>query len=354
MAAPSLRIESSDFAVVLRRRMDRFFIERNLPRKGDSAMAAKVVLGLLCFAGTYAALYLPGIGGAAFFALYILHGLAQLFLLLNIAHDSNHNAISSRRWIARPLKYVFDLCGISSYMWRVLHNTGHHSNINICGHDEDVIARDTLRYSPNTPWKPIHRYQHIYAWFLYGLSTIDYVVWKDLEYFFVKDYIPLREVRHPRREYAVLLTGKLIYFTYMLVLPVAVLHRPLLLVLGAFVAMHFVMGLIAQFIFQTTHVIETSRFPTARSEFENYTYHILATTADYATQSSPAKWLLGGLNHHVVHHLCPNVCHTHYPELTKIVRETAAQYRIPYREHATWRQALAEHVSLLKQLGTRA
>jgi len=62
-------------------------------------------------------------------------------------------------------------------------------------------------------------------------------------------------------------------------------------------------------------------------------YHIFATTADYATESPLVAWLAGGLNHHVVHHLCPFVCHTHYAPLTRIVRETAEEFGIPYREH---------------------
>ena len=37
--------------------------------------------------------------------------------------------------------------------------------------------------------------------------------------------------------------------------------------------------------------------------------------------------LLDGLwadfNHHVVHHLCPYVCHTHYAPLTRIVKQTS-------------------------------
>ena len=68
-----------------------------------------------------------------FVALYLLGGLAQTFLLLNIAHDSNHNAISSVPSVNKTLNYVFDLCGINSYMWRILHHRGHHSCINLHG-----------------------------------------------------------------------------------------------------------------------------------------------------------------------------------------------------------------------------
>jgi linoleoyl-CoA desaturase len=62
-------------------------------------------------------------------------------------------------------------------------------------------------------------------------------------------------------------------------------------------------------------------------------------------------WLAGGLNHHIVHHLCPFVCHTHYAPLTRIVKETAEEFGVPYRQHPTMIRAIRHHLILLKQLG---
>jgi linoleoyl-CoA desaturase len=80
-------------------------------------------------------------------------------------------------------------------------------------------------------------------------------------------------------------------------------------------------------------------------------YHIFATTADYATENPLVGWIAGGLNHHVVHHLCPFVCHTHYAPLTRIVKETAKEFGVPYRQHSTMTLAIQHHLILLKQLG---
>jgi linoleoyl-CoA desaturase len=351
MASVSVQADKTEFTAVLRQRLHGFFEERHVSSKANAVMTVKIVVGLLAFAATYSVLYVFRLTPAQFVVLYVLHGLTQLFLLLNIAHDTNHNAISKHRQVNQVFSYIFDLCGINSYIWRYLHNIGHHSNVNICGEDEDIIARGYIRLSPNTPRKWRHNFQHFYAWFLYGFSTLDYVLVKDVEYFFYTRYRMLRRVKHSPSEYVALLIGKAVYFTYMLVLPVVVLHWPPLLVLGAFIAMHFAIGLLAQLVFQTAHALETSRFPLSKGEFDNYTYHILATTSDYSTRSALARFFLGGLNHHVVHHLCPSVCHTHYPELTRIVRETAQQYDVPYREHTTIWTALAEHYRLLKRLG---
>ena len=175
---------------------------------------------------------------------------------------------------------------------------------------------------------------------------------RDFECFFAPKHEYLQRTKHPPREYAVLFAGKLFYITYMLVLPVLVLGKPILLVAASFLLVHLVVGLSVALVFQTTHTVEDTHFPTARNEFENGVYHIFATTADYATTNPLVGWLTGGLNHHIVHHLCPFVCHTHYAPLTQIVKETAAEFGIPYRQNPTMSKAIWQHLVLLRQLGT--
>ena len=88
--------EASSFPKVLRSRLDRFFADQNISPKADRTMWVKIGMGLAVLAGAWIALYTLRPGSWKFVALYLLGGLAQTFLLLNIAHDSNHNAISSR------------------------------------------------------------------------------------------------------------------------------------------------------------------------------------------------------------------------------------------------------------------
>jgi linoleoyl-CoA desaturase len=342
------------FPKVLRRRLDRFFADQDLSPKANSAMWLKIACGLAVLAGSWIALYALRPGSWKFVALYLLGGLAQTFLLLNIAHDSNHNAISSRRLINKTLNYVFDVCGISSYMWRILHHRGHHSCINLHGEDDALSGRGIFRFTPHEARLPQHRFQHFYALLVYALFSLDYVFFRDFQCFFFPTHDYLKSTRHPLREYIILFAGKAFYFTYMLVLPVLVLRRSPLLVAGAFLLVHVIVGLSVTLVFQTTHTIDSTYFPTDRNEFDNSVYYIFATTADYATESPLVAWLAGGLNHHIVHHLCPFVCHTHYPSLTRIVRETAKEFGVPYRQHPTMTRAVWHHLILLKQLGSES
>jgi linoleoyl-CoA desaturase len=344
-------VGAPSFPKVLRRRLDSFFAEQDISPKADPTMWGKIVLGLAVLASAWIALYAFRPDSWKFVALYLLGGFAQTFLLLNIAHDSNHNAISSQPLVNKTLNYVFDLCGISSYMWRILHHRGHHSCINLHGEDDALSGRGIFRFTPYDARAPWHRFQHIYALILYALFSLDYVFVRDFQHFFFPSHDYVKRAKHPLREYVVLFAGKAFYLTYMLVLPVVVLGKSPLLVVGAFLLVHLVVGLSVSLVFQSTHTVDSTYFPVDRGEFENGVYHIFATTADYATENPLVGWLVGGLNHHIVHHLCPYVCHTHYAPLTRIVKETAEEFGIRYRQHPTMTRAVWHHLILLKQLG---
>lgn len=339
------------FPKVLRRRLDNFFAGTKISPKADRSMWLKIAVGLSVLLGSWIAIYTLRPDSWRFVALYLLGGLAQTFLLLNIAHDSNHNAISTVPAVNKLLNYVFDVCGISSYMWRILHHRGHHSCINLQGEDDALTGRGIFRFTPHEPRTRMHRFQHIYALFFYALFSLDYVFIRDFEAFFFPTHDYLRRTKHPLREYAILFGGKALYFSYMLVLPVILLGKPILLVALSFVLVHLIIGMTVSLVFQTTHTVDSTYFPSDRSEFDNGVYHIFATTADYATENPLVGWLTGGLNHHIAHHLCPYVCHTHYAPLTRIVKQTAEEFGVPYRQHPTMTRAVVHHLILLKQLG---
>ena len=342
---------ASPFPKVLRRRLDKYFADQSISPKANLSMWVKIASGLAVLLGSWILIYALKPDSWRFASLYLLGGLAQAFLLLNIAHDSNHNAISKNPAVNKTLNYAFDLCGINSYMWRLLHHRGHHSCINLHGEDDALTGHGIFRFTPYEPRAYHHRFQHLYVLFVYALYSLDYVFVKDFTCFLFPNHSYLKGVKHPLREYAILFASKAFYLTYMLVLPVFVLGRSPLLVGGSFLLVHLVTGLIVTLVFQTTHTIDGTYFPAGRDEFDNGVYHIFATTADYATENPLVGWLAGGLNHHIAHHLCPFVCHTHYPSLTRIARETAEEFGVPYRQHPTMALAIRQHLILLKQLG---
>ncbi len=338
------------FKRVLFERLNSFFTDNKRSKKANWEMNLKIIFSLSWFIGSYALWYVGQWSYTEFFALYIFQGLAQIYMFLNIAHDANHNSISNKRFVNKALSYTLDICGISSYMWRIMHNVGHHSVMNVHGEDEGIHAHEVFRFSPHTPWNKMHRFQHIYVYFMYMFTSLDFIFVKDLEYLFFNSNKHIQEMKHPIHEWVTIIGSKLCYLGYMIALPVIVLGFSVWQVILAFLVTHFIMGIVAAWIIQIAHLIDINEFPGTKDELD-FVDHIFATTTDYSTRSRVANFICGGLNHHVIHHIYPHVAHTHYPKLTKIVRETAAEFGVDYRENRYMYQAMAHHIQHLRILG---
>ena len=312
-------------------------------------MTAKVVLALSYWAASYIYLCIAALEPLAFLLAYVAHGLGHVFIVLNIGHDANHHAISEKLGVNRVLSYTMDLCGINSYMWRIMHHRAHHYCINVHGEDEAIDGRGLLRFSPFAPMRRKHRYQHLYAPLLYSLYSLDHVFLKDFRFFAVPP--TLKPIKHPLREWAILVAGKVLYLGYMLGVPIFLVgHAPVIVVMS-FVATHAVIGLSVVMVFQITHVLAGASFPEAVGRGPSFTAHVFATTQDCAPDNPVLSWLVGGLNRQVIHHLYPNICHTHYGNLTNILRVASEEFAMPYRQTGSFRGALKQHFLLLKGLG---
>ena len=127
--------------------------------------------------------------------------------------------------------------------------------------------------------------------------------------------------------------------------------------LTGFLVMHYFAGLILAMIFQPAHVAGETEFPlpTDEGNIENHwAEHQLRTTMNFATGDPIFSWLVGGLNHQVEHHLFPTICHVHYPKISKIVKETAKEFNLPYLDKKTFVGALWSHEQMLRKLGRAA
>ena len=92
-------------------------------------------------------------------------------------------------------------------------------------------------------------------------------------------------------------------------------------------------------------------FIDSSSSLHAWLIHEMLTTANFAHRNKVLQAYIGGLNYQIEHHLFPQVCSIHYPEVSKIVREVADRYDIPYNYHPTLRQAIGSHYRMLKLLG---
>ena len=74
-------------------------------------------------------------------------------------------------------------------------------------------------------------------------------------------------------------------------------------------------------------------------------------SVNFNTKSRMVSWMTGGLNTQIEHHLFPNICSIHYRKLGPIVKQTAAEFGVAYREYPTWPKTIASHYRLLRSLG---
>jgi linoleoyl-CoA desaturase len=348
-------VSSAAFSKALSLRVDEYFAGRGMSRHANAEMIAKTILGFAAAIATYVWFMTGRLSASQFVVVYILHGLAQLFMAFNIAHDANHGAYAKSARINRLVAHVFDLVGVSSYMWRLLHNDAHHAFVNIRGADTTLQSGHLFRFSPHDERKPLHRYQHLYAPFLYALSALDWIVVKDFRWLLDERRFGNHRIsHHPKSELIPLFLFKAFYFTYMLVLPMVYLSVAWYTVVLAFVVLHCINGIIIAVIFQPNHFNEHATYPEPGADghiANDSIRHIFDTTSDYARTKPIATWFLGSLNLHVIHHMFPRICHVHYPALTRIVMTTAEEHGLCYRENRTITGAFLAHLRWMKVLG---
>ncbi|MCB8998441.1 MAG: acyl-CoA desaturase [Bacteroidales bacterium] len=292
------------------------------------------------------------------FGLWIIMGIGSAGIGLSIMHDANHGSYSKNQNFNKFLGYLLNFIGGSAVNWKLQHNYLHHGYTNVDGMDEDINTGVVLRLSPNQKRLKVHRWQHIYGWFLYGLMTISWVTSKD--YAQLKRYRDMGLLKKQNRSYRWLLNelilSKLFFYSYLLVIPLIFSGVAWWQTILFFVIMHFLQGFILTIVFQPAHVMPESSYPLPDENGNlenNWAIHQMLTTNNFSPKSRIFSWYVGGLNYQIEHHLFPNICHIHYKKISGLVRDTAKEYGIPYNVQKNFILALINHGKMLKMLGTR-
>ena len=273
-----------------------------------------------------------------------------------VFHDGSHGAFSTSRRINRLAGYTGDLLGASSWIWRFKHNNLHHGNTNVVGIDTDIDQSPFARLAPLQPWRRWHHYQHLYMWALYGFVT--------LRWFLIADYVGLlqhgvghhRFPRRPRRiDLAALALGKVLHVGWAIALPLA--FHPWWVVLTFYLAISWCVGLLLAIAFQLAHCTAAADFLDADAPRRGLDFvdHQLRTTVDVRCRTrlggGSLRWLMGGLDFQVEHHLAPRLPHTVYPLVAKRLDRVCAHRHIAVRHFASPWQALVAHARWLRVMG---
>ncbi len=346
----------AQFAAALRANVDNYFKEKAISPKGNWGMTLKSATMLAIYLLPFLLILFVPMSAWLVLPLVVIMGIGKAGVGMGVMHDAAHGSYSRKRWVNDLMSANMYLLGANVFNWQVQHNVLHHTYTNIEGMDGDIASRGPIRLSEHAPALKIHRYQHWYAFFLYGLMTLSKLV-KDFTQLhdFNKWGLTRGQRRNPAMEVVKLVVFKAAYLFAAIGLPLMMTNFNAWQVLAGFFIMHWVTGVILSIVFQLAHVVEGVEQPLEKSEgiIENdWIVHELQTTADFARDNRFLGWYTGGLNFQIEHHLFPHICHVHYRHIAPIVERTANEYGYPYIVKPTFINALASHVQRLKELGT--
>ena len=119
--------DKSLFFPTLRKRVDAYFSENQLPKSGDSQLLLKSVVLLLVYLVPFAGLlaFTPGLGLSLI--LWFVMGLGVAGVAMSVMHDANHGAFSKNKTINYLMAHSVNLLGASAFNWKLQHNILHHT-----------------------------------------------------------------------------------------------------------------------------------------------------------------------------------------------------------------------------------
>lgn len=342
----------TSFHAELKKRTQDYFANSGRAQTGNSGLFLKGCILFLAFIALYIHLvfYTP-VAWLAITECVVLGGVISA-IGFNVMHDGAHGSFSKHRWLNHVAAFSLNILGGNSFMWNVKHNMIHHSYTNIDGVDDDIDIQPWMRMSTEQKKLRMHKYQHLYFWFLYSALYILWIFVLDYQKYFKKRIGPMPLKKMSMSDHIVFWTFKFLNYFLFIAMPVYMLGWIPWLV--GFLTATLVAGFVISIVFQLAHTVEHTAFPTAGSNSkmpDEWAIHQIKTTANFATRNRVISWLIGGLNFQIEHHLFPKISHVHYPAISAIIRQICQEYGVQYIEYRRMRQAVVSHVSFLRKMG---
>lgn len=347
--------DKAQFANTLRKNVNDYFVNNGISQKGNWQMLLKAATMVFLYLGPFLLILLVPMPVWFIFPLSVIMGIGMAGLGMSVMHDAAHGSFSNVGWLNSFFSTSMYSIGGNSFNWKVQHNILHHTYTNIEGIDEDIDPKGMLRLNAQTPLKKVHRFQYIYAFFLYCLMTLARTVneFRQLNKY-NKNGITKQQGSSPGKEMFRLILSKAIYLFIILGLPLLFSAFSWSLILLNFLIMHFVGGIFMSTVFQMAHIVEEAKQPVPDETGcinNEWAVHELETTVNFARKSRFFGWMIGGLNYQIEHHLFPHISHIHYKAISPIVKQTASEFGLRYNENRTFLSAIGSHIRMLKKLG---
>lgn len=345
------------FAREVRKRVRSYFKDNNISTYGNFKMYLKTVIMLGVYLIPFIILLTVPLSSLVALGMAVLMGIGEAGIGMSVMHDGAHGSYSSKTWVNKLMASTMFLLGSNTTNWKIQHNMNHHSFTNIFNYDTDISTISVIRLCEHAPLKNYHRYQHLYAFPLYGLMTFVRLFGEIsvlLEY--NRKGITKKQNANPSLELVKLIITKVIYMALIIGLPLLLTNFTFWQILIGFVILHTTAGIIMSTVFQIAHVVEGAYqpLPDENNVIRNdWVVHQLRATSDFGRKNGLFSWYIGGLDFQIEHHLFQNICHIHYSAIAPIIQGTAKEYGFNYNLKPTVFHALASHFRRLKELGRK-
>jgi linoleoyl-CoA desaturase len=325
-------------------------IGKDFKQKSDRKTLLKGILLVGLFILCITTYWYYAANTAVFLSMSFLLGILCLPLVLNIGHESVHHNFSTSQKNNVLGKNIFYLLGTSAYFWELRHLSSHHTFVNIKGWDTDIEQSNIIRLDSQQSFKKHHRFQCLYMPVAFLLYTIIWFFIRDFKDISVKQYGAKTIQKHPTKELILLGLAKIWHLLFLIIIPYLI-SKNLSLAIGGFFVFHLSASLITTFALISTHVGEDQEMISAAENGDlpySWLEHQLKTTADFSTNNFFISHFFGGFNHHVAHHLFPNIPNILYPKITPIIKKYCKANEMNYIQYPNLIACAKSHFKRLK------
>ncbi|WP_419868915.1 fatty acid desaturase family protein [Chryseobacterium sp. CT-SW4] len=328
-----------------------------IPENRDIYIQIKAILLPVIYFGLYFLAVFNGNVPWIYISGFVLMGITLVLIYLNLIHEAAHNNIYKSKRMNWLILHIFDFIGANSYIWKKRHISSHHAYPNVDGWDTDIEQSGPILIVPGEQAKGIQKYQHKFFFFVYPLYLFNWMFIRDFRDFFDKNRVIIKtQGAIPVSEKIKMISYKVFYFTYQIILPVLLFKVSVGLALGAWALQIITASIFALFVLLPLHPIPDNAFPKLDKDNNlpfSWVRHQLEVTNDLAENNWFVRNVLGNFNFHVAHHLFPNYSYVYYNEITEEIEKFAKEHGLAYKRFPLL-NALSKHRDLLKQNATNA
>lgn len=343
---PHFNKYSDEFLQILKSRVQAFFKEKQIDV--SSARSNHIQLGImaLLFFILWSVMYLfPPWGVLAAVPL----GFLTCSFVGSFGHEHIHNNLIRK---IKQRGFVYHL--LSNLAWGLFipampqkyfqyEHLKHHGYPMNPIEDYDVYAlKDFVRLSPQLKKSAYHRFQHLYAPFIYGFYILLQIRGGYSTSFFKKRKLLFDQ-------------GVLLNLTMTSIITI-IFHVLIPIYLTSF-SWFALCALIYMLTWQAAiyissgvpHMTDVATLMN-KSEQCSWAHYVCQTTKNLKCRNWFFDWLTGGLNYHIEHHLLPFIPREHLPKIQPIVAQTCKEFGYPYMIYYRFRDFYHDHYRFLFEL----